>query len=160
MLLLPLASSPKSSPAILTVILILLGRHMGACEHRMQTLQSPVQAYRPGPVHASMHCLAWWDVAYTSMRAHTADALSHTIFAPAVNQGGPARYGTGNQGNAPAENGAAPAASGVYGVNPATRGPYGAPAGGAGYGAPLQNQGTAPGAAPSLPLSFELQLDE
>ncbi|CAL5229462.1 g12788 [Coccomyxa viridis] len=58
-----------------------------------------------------------------------------------VNQGGPARYGPGPQGNLPADNGAAPAASGVYGVNPASRGPYGAPAGVAGYGAPLQNQG-------------------
>lgn len=67
--------------------------------------------------------------------------LSDALHPSAVNQGGPARYGTGNQGNLPAENDAAPAASGVYGVNPASRGPYGGPAGGAGYGVPLQNQG-------------------
>ena len=62
----------------------------------------------------------------------------------AVNHGGPVRYGNAAQGGPAADPGPVPAmsgASGVYGVNPAQRGPYGGPQAAGGYGAPPQNQG-------------------
>ena len=54
------------------------------------------------------------------------------------------RYGNAAQGGPAADAGPVPAmsgASGVYGVNPAQRGPYGGPQAAGGYGAPPQNQG-------------------
>ncbi|CAK0787257.1 hypothetical protein CVIRNUC_010475 [Coccomyxa viridis] len=62
-----------------------------------------------------------------------------------VNHGGPVRYGNAAEGGPAADAGPVPAmsgASGVYGVNPAQRGPYGGPQAAGGYGAPPQNQGT------------------
>ena len=66
------------------------------------------------------------------------------IMLAAVNHGGPVRYGNAAQGGPAADAGPVPAmsgASGVYGVNPAQRGPYGGPQAAGGYGAPPQNQG-------------------
>ena len=68
------------------------------------------------------------------------------ILPAAVKQGGPVRYGNAAQGGPAADAGPVPAmsgASGVYGVNPAQRGPYGGPQAAGGYGAPPQNQGDA-----------------
>ena len=66
------------------------------------------------------------------------------VLPAAVNQGGPVRYGNAAQGGPGADAGLVPAmsgASGVYGVNPAQRGPYGGPQAAGGYGAPPQIQG-------------------